>query len=129
MPNSSDSPIFADATFLPQTVIVPPSGGKTLRAYGDTTQIKLSGEQTNGSMVVISTSTPPQGGPPPHRHRNEDEMFLVLEGKVRFLANGQWTEPLEPGSVALHAARGDPHFSECRGDTQSAIGDWDSKRL
>jgi quercetin dioxygenase-like cupin family protein len=118
MPNSSDSPVVADATFLPQTVIVQPCGGKTLRAYGDTTQIKLSGEQTNGSMVVISTSTPPQGGPPPHRHRNEDEMFLVLEGKVRFLANGQWTEPLEPGSVA-YTARGVIHTFQNVGETPS----------
>ena len=65
MPNSSDSSVLADATFLPQTLVVPPSGGKTLSAYGDTTQVKLSGEQTNGSMVVITNSTPPQSGPPP----------------------------------------------------------------
>jgi quercetin dioxygenase-like cupin family protein len=118
MPNSSDSSVVADATFLPQTLVVPPSGGKTLSAYGDTTQVKLSGEQTNGSMVVITNSTPPQSGPPPHRHRNEDEMFLVLEGKVRFLANGQWTEPLEPGTV-VYTPRGVVHTFQNVGETSS----------
>ena len=32
-------------------------------------------------------------------------MFLVLDGKVRFLANGQWTEPLAPGTV-VYTPRG-----------------------
>jgi quercetin dioxygenase-like cupin family protein len=118
MPNSSVSSVVADATFLPQTLVVPPSGGKTLSAYGDTTQIKLSGEQTNGSVVVITNSTPPQSGPPPHRHWNEDEMFLVLEGKVRFLANGQWTEPLEPGTL-IYTPRGVVHTFQNVGETPS----------
>lgn len=86
-----------------------PGEGKTLAAYGDTAQIKLSGEQTNGSMsVALTTTTPPGGGPPPHRHHNEDEMFLVLEGSVRFLANGEWTEPLAPGSI-VYTPRGAVH--------------------
>jgi quercetin dioxygenase-like cupin family protein len=80
-------------------------------------------------MVVITNSIPPQSGPPPHRHRNEDEMLLVLEGKVRSLANGQWTGPLEPGTVVYTPARGGPHFSKRWGNIQSAIGDWNAKRF
>jgi mannose-6-phosphate isomerase-like protein (cupin superfamily) len=91
------NPSAADRTGHPsQTLIIPPDGGDTIHAYGDTAQVMLSGKQTNGSMVVAVGTSPPGGGPPPHRHRNEDEMFIVLEGKIRFLVNGQWTEPLAP---------------------------------
>jgi quercetin dioxygenase-like cupin family protein len=112
----SDSPLFANGSQAPQTLIVPPDGGKTLHAYGDSTQIKLSGEQTNGSMVVVLATTPPKGGPPPHRHENEDEMFLVVEGSIRFFANGQWTEPLKPGTI-VYTQRGAVHTFQNAGET------------
>ncbi len=115
---SSESAAVGKAAPEPQTFVVPPSGGKTLQAYGDTTTIKLSGQETNGSMVVIQTTTPPQSGPPPHRHKNEDEMFLVLEGRIRFLANGEWTEPLETGSI-VYTQRGAVHTFQNVGETPS----------
>jgi quercetin dioxygenase-like cupin family protein len=105
-----------NGTLPPQTLVVPPDGGTKVRAYGDTAQIKLSGEETNGTMVVSLTSTPPGSGPPPHRHRNEDEMFLVVEGSIRYFANGQWTEPLEPGSI-VYTPRGAVHTFQNVGET------------
>jgi quercetin dioxygenase-like cupin family protein len=108
----------ANAALPPQTLVVPPGGGKEIHAYGDTAQIKLGGEQTNGAMVVTLASTPPGSGPPPHRHRNEDEMFLVAEGKIRYFANGQWTEPLEPGSI-VYTPRGAVHTFQNVGETPS----------
>ncbi len=111
-----DPSIVVNATLPPQTLVVPPDGGKTIHAYGDTAQIKLSGEQTNGSMVVALSSTPPGGGPPPHRHHNEDEMFLVVEGCIRYFANGQWTEPLKPGSI-VYTPRGAVHTFQNVGET------------
>jgi len=113
-----DPTVVSDATVPPQTFVVPPEGGQTLHAYGDTAQIKLSGQETNGSMVVALGSTPPGGGPPPHRHQNEDELFLVVEGSVRFLANGQWTEPLAPGSI-VYTQRGAVHTFRNVGETPS----------
>jgi quercetin dioxygenase-like cupin family protein len=115
---SPDSTVVSDAMPSPQTFVIPPDGGQTLHAYGDTAQIKLSGAQTNGLMVVALSSTPPGGGPPPHRHQNEDEMFLVVEGNVRFLANGQWTQPLAPGSI-VYTQRGAVHTFQNVGDTVS----------
>lgn len=115
---SSGPPAVSDATPPPQTFVVPPDGGQMLQAYGDTAQIKLSGVQTNGLMVVALGATPPGGGPPPHRHRNEDEMFLVVEGDVRFLANGQWTQPLAPGSI-VYTQRGAVHTFQNVGETVS----------
>jgi oxalate decarboxylase/phosphoglucose isomerase-like protein (cupin superfamily) len=43
-------------------------------------------------------------------------MFLVVEGSVRFLANGQWTEPLEPGSI-VYTPRGAVHTFRNVGET------------
>ena len=100
----------------PRTLVIRPGEGKTLFAYGDTAQVKLSGEQTNGSMAVALNATPPGGGPPPHRHHNEDEMFVVLEGSIRFLANGEWTEPLPPGSI-VYTPRGAVHTFQNAGET------------
>jgi quercetin dioxygenase-like cupin family protein len=118
MPETSNSSA-ADRTGHPsQTLIIAPDGGATIHAYGDTAQVMLSGEQTNGSMVVAVGTSPPGGGPPPHRHRNEDEMFIVLEGKIRFLANGQWTEPLAPGSI-VYTPRGVVHTFQNVGETLS----------
>ncbi|HEY0790588.1 MAG TPA: cupin domain-containing protein [Chthoniobacterales bacterium] len=114
MDQSTDSP--ANATFPPQTLVVPPNGGKTLAAYGDTSEIKLGGAQTNGSMVVALSTTPPSGGPPPHRHLKEDELFLVVEGSIRFLANGEWTDVLEPGTV-VYTPRGVVHTFQNVGKT------------
>ncbi len=116
MHNPTNPPVGDRTGRPPQTLIVLPDGGDTIHAYGDTAQVKLSGEQTNGSMVVAMGTSPPGGGPPPHRHRNEDEMFIVLEGKIRFLANGQWTEPLPPGSI-VYTPRGAVHTFQNVGDS------------
>jgi quercetin dioxygenase-like cupin family protein len=111
------NPSAADRSGHPsQTLIIAPDGGDTIHAYGDTAQVMLSGEQTNGSMVVAVGTSPPGGGPPPHLHRSEDEMFIVLEGKIRFLANGQWTEPLAPGSI-VYTPRGVVHTFQNVGET------------
>ena len=113
------NPSAADRSGPPsQTLIIAPDDGNTIHAYGDTALVKLSGEQTNGSMVVVLGTSPPGGGPPPHRHRNEDEMFIVLDGKIRFFANGQWTEPLAPGSI-VYTPRGAVHTFQNVGETHS----------
>ena len=43
-------------------------------------------------------------------------MFLVVEGSVRFLANGEWTEPLGPGSI-VYTPRGVVHTFQNAGET------------
>lgn len=100
------------------TTIVPPAEGTLLQAFGDTVQVKLSGEQTKGSLVVALGITPPGAGPPPHIHHDEDELFLILDGQCRFLVNGQWTEPVEAGTV-VYTPRGVRHTFQNVGDTPS----------
>jgi hypothetical protein len=45
--------------------------------------------------------TPPGGGPPPHYHANEDELFHVISGRVRFLVNDNWHEVNAGGSAFM----------------------------
>jgi quercetin dioxygenase-like cupin family protein len=131
MHETSDSSVVEHTSPSPQTLIIPPDDGDTIHAYGDTalgsnprpnrgdlhgtlgSAVKLSGEQT---MVVVVGTSPPGGGPPPHRHRNEDEMFIVMEGKIRFLVNGQWSEPLAPGTI-VYTPRGVVHTFQNVGET------------
>ena len=88
-------------------IIVQPGEGSELRAFGDLVTVFLSGDQTGGKLALVLDETPPGGGPPPHVHAQEDELFLVIEGRVSFLSGGKWTE-VKPGS-AIYLPRGTPH--------------------
>lgn len=55
------------------TRVVPPSGGKVVRAFGDEITIHLGGAETGGKYSMFTAVAPPGGGPPLHYHANEDE--------------------------------------------------------
>lgn len=96
-------------------VVVPQNGGTVLNAFGDEITVKLVGAQTRGQFALFSDAIPPGGGPPPHYHLNEDEMFIVQEGRVAYLIEGRWTE-LGKGGVVF-APRGSIHAFRNTGDT------------
>ena len=54
---------------------------------------------------VFFPAGPP--GPLPHRHRDADEFFFGIEGRVEILFEDAW-RPLEPGHF-LHVPRGTLH--------------------
>jgi mannose-6-phosphate isomerase-like protein (cupin superfamily) len=67
-----------------------------------------SGETTGGDYSlfhVLIPAGPP--GPRPHRHRDADEFFFVLEGRVEVLFEDAWRS-LRPGEF-LHVPRGAFH--------------------
>ena len=88
-------------------VVVPPSGGTALAAFGERVLVKLGGVETRNQFTAWVETTPPGGGPPPHHHDAEDELFLVLAGRVEFLVDGAWVEPGE-GAV-VYIPRGNVH--------------------
>lgn len=61
--------------------------------------------------------TPPDSCPPLHRHSLEDELFLVVEGHIRYFAEGRWTE-VGPGG-AVYLPRGTVHSYRNVGTTPS----------
>ena len=76
----------------PTVATTSPGHSGVLRAFGDEITVLLSGEQTGGAMVLGMVTVSPGGGPPPHYHLNEDEWFLVQEGRGSFFVGGQWQE-------------------------------------
>jgi len=67
-----------------------------------------TGETTGGDYSLFHVFIP--AGPPgplPHRHRDSDEFFFVLEGRVEILLEDAW-RPLEPGQFQ-HVPRGTFH--------------------
>lgn len=90
-----------------ETVVVLPGEAKSHHAFGDRVTFHLTGAETEGKLCSFTIETPPGGGPPPHHHDREDEWFLVLEGRVEFLKNGEWAE-VPPGG-AVFAPKGSVH--------------------
>jgi mannose-6-phosphate isomerase-like protein (cupin superfamily) len=79
----------------------------TMECYwvlGQRLDFLATGEATGDHYAlfhIFIPSGPP--GPPPHRHRDADEFFYVLEGRVDVLFDDAW-HPLEPGQF-LHVPR------------------------
>jgi quercetin dioxygenase-like cupin family protein len=73
---------------------------------------KLSGAETGGAFLLTEIEIPPDAGPPLHRHTNEDESFVILEGELTFWLGGK-TMRAAPGTV-IFAPRDVPHtFKNC----------------
>jgi uncharacterized cupin superfamily protein len=68
-------------------IFLAPVEGDTLHAFGEEVILHLSGAQTGGKFALWTEVTPAGGRPPPHYHLNEDELFLVQEGKIGFLVD------------------------------------------
>ena len=91
-----------------------PGEGSKYWIVGDQMCLKLDGGQTGGRFAVAENYIPPQSGPPPHLHRNEDEVFYVLEGRMQFCL-GDTTVERGPGA-AMFLPRDVPHCFKNVGD-------------
>jgi len=70
------------------------------------------GAETGGAIAVFSETVPPGGGPPRHVHRDQIEVFHVIEGEIRFELDGETVVRGSGASVlvpagAVHAFRND----------------------
>jgi quercetin dioxygenase-like cupin family protein len=114
---------MADAEATPSIrhavpTVVQPGAGRTLDFGADgVASVMLGGEQTGGALTAILVTGMPDTGPPPHVHANEDEFFLVVEGRISYLAEGCWTD-VGPGGVVFFP-RGTLHCYRHLGTTPS----------
>ncbi len=79
----------------------------------------ISGDSTDGRVAVFEERVRPGEGPPLHIHRNQMEVFHIIEGKFRFHLDGQITELEAGGSVLIPA--GAVHSFRNIGDEPSRI--------
>lgn len=101
------------------SVVVLPNEVRVIRAFGAELHFHLTGEQTEKRFLLATIISPPGDGPPPHYHLNEDESFLVQEGRLSFLSDGKWTE-VGPGTVVF-TPRGTIHTYKNIGDTPARM--------
>lgn len=104
-------------TALPK--LVPAAAGTLLNVLGDRVLVKLTGENTNAQFALTEQVNEPGTGLPPHRHTQEDETFLVLEGQVEFVV-GSDTAIVEAGGLA-YAPRGTVHSFRVVSDTPARM--------
>jgi quercetin dioxygenase-like cupin family protein len=82
-------------------------------------EIRVSSDETAGTMGVWEEAAEPGEGPPLHIHHREEEMFFVLEGHFRFHCGDEVFEG-GPGTTAV-LPRGVPHTWQCIGDARGRM--------
>lgn len=79
-----------------------PAGTGTIAdAFGTRHIIRITADQTGGSLGVFDVEVPPGEGPPPHVHEAEEEFFRVLSGRFAFWCNGTRVELDEGGVIVV----------------------------
>jgi quercetin dioxygenase-like cupin family protein len=56
---------------------------------GEETLVKVSSDDSDGTLAFFHLVAPPMSGPPRHVHSREDELFYVLEGELVFELDGE----------------------------------------
>ena len=82
-------------------------------------RILVTAAETGGSVGVWEEIVAPGWGPPLHVHNGEDEMFHVLEGRIRIWC-GEETLEVTAGTTAV-LPRGVRHRFENVGETVARI--------
>lgn len=87
-------------------MVVPRDGGDHLHFLNHLATVKVAGS-ASGSLSVVEFTAPRGFGPPLHRHRDEDELFFVVDGEMtaRF---GEQTVEASAGACVL-LPHGKPH--------------------
>lgn len=90
------------------TMINSTIAGKELFWFNNTlVTIQISSTDSDDGVCVIEHRMPYGDSPPLHVHRNEDEIFHILEGRLRFQINGH--ERIVEAGETIIAPKGLPH--------------------
>jgi len=75
--------------------------------------------ETNGAYSAFEIFVPPGGGTPLHAHSNQEAVFYVVRGYLRFQV-GEAVEGHGPGSL-VYAARNVPHLFGNMGNEEAVV--------
>jgi quercetin dioxygenase-like cupin family protein len=67
----------------------PAGSGEAIWAMGSLFEMKLSGQETGGAVGLAEVTQPAGIRTPLHVHHHEAEVFYVLDGRLRYEADGQ----------------------------------------
>lgn len=84
-----------------------PQGVDTLWFKGTLVTIRLSSRAGQDGICVLEHTMPFAESPPLHVHRNEDEVFHILEGTMRFHVDGN--DIVRHSGQTVIAPKGLPH--------------------
>jgi quercetin dioxygenase-like cupin family protein len=87
--------------------VLSPGEGRSLWFQGNLMTIKVAGEHTDGAVAVVEGAFRADHGPPLHVHRNEDELFYILDGQMLVVCDGH-TFTAQAGDLVF-LPRGIPH--------------------
>ena len=81
--------------------------------------VLATASETNGAYSAFEIFVPPGAGTPLHAHSNQEAVFYVVKGYLRFQA-GDAVEQHGPGSL-VHAARNVPHLFVNMGNEEAVV--------
>ncbi|MFI5897828.1 cupin domain-containing protein [Actinoplanes sp. NPDC051513] len=81
-------------------VLTTPQTQRLIPFLGERYRVRVSGQDTAGTFAVLEIEATRGHGSPLHVHRDACETFLVLEGTLRVVVDGQEHEA-GPGSAAV----------------------------
>jgi len=91
----------------PRPFVVGPNDGEATWFLGTRMTIKATAQSTGGTFGLLEWRAAAGFSPPLHIHHQEDESFLILEGKLTLVCDGQ-TYQAGPGSF-VYLPRDLPH--------------------
>ncbi|WGH79884.1 cupin domain-containing protein [Jannaschia ovalis] len=93
--------------------------GAENRAFGLTRRTRVPTEATEGAFAIWEEEIPAGAGPPLHVHEREHEVFTVISGRVRFVADGR-EHDAGPGDVMM-IPPGVPHTFQGKEDAVATV--------
>jgi uncharacterized cupin superfamily protein len=111
--------IMGPTAKLPEQGNKPMKPAKTFKVFGETVEVLVTTEATSGSFCITVQTSPPGGGPPPHSHKNEDEIFTIIEGEYEIFDGRQWNKL--PAGEHVQGLRNHVHTFRNSGKTMGKL--------
>ncbi|MEM8822688.1 MAG: cupin domain-containing protein [Pseudomonadota bacterium] len=97
----------------------PQGSGALNQAFGLKRRTRIASEDVGGAFALWEEEVPAGAGPPLHIHGKEHEIFTVLSGQMRFVADGVEHE-VRPGDVMM-IPPGMPHTFKALEDAVALV--------